>query len=87
MDHDLADAHYVSDVAGGYCSPLTPVDRSAFKEKTGYAVLEWMQEHNRWVPDISVHSLNPKGAEDMMTKLRNRAPAGVTYRRVAPPAI
>ena len=23
LDHDLADAHYVSDVAGGYCSPLT----------------------------------------------------------------
>jgi hypothetical protein len=74
LDHDLADEHYSNQAA----------DRSTFTEKTGFAVLEWMQAANRWVPDISVHTLNPKSGEDMMTELRNHAPAGVQFRRVKP---
>ena len=41
-----------------------------------------MHEHDKWVPDISVHTMNPKGAQDMMTKLQNRAPAHVKFRRI-----
>ena len=74
LDHDLGDEHY----------HVGPIDRTSYKEKTGYAVLEWMHEHDRWTADISVHSLNPKGAGDVMTKLRNRAPSHVVFRRVKP---
>ena len=79
LDHDLADAayHVTMDVN-------VPIDRSALVEKTGYAVLEWMHEHDRWVPDISIHSLNPRGAQDMLNKLENRAPKHVKFRRVKP---
>lgn len=76
LDHDLADEHYPAAIAGG------PIDRPFYTEKTGYAVLEWMHEHDRWVADISVHTMNPRGGDDMMAKLRNRAPAHVTFRRV-----
>jgi len=83
LDHDLADEHYEdADEPGGYGSPPTPIDRRRHKEKTGYDVLLWMEEHGRWVPDISVHTMNPRGGEDMMRKLRHKAPDGVTYRRV-----
>ena len=83
LDHDLDPTHYAfQDDPGGYNAPLARWDRSKFKVKTGYAVIEWMQA-NRWVPDISVHSLS-SGAEDMMMKLVREAPDGVTYRRVKP---
>jgi hypothetical protein len=85
LDHDLADEHYKTvESSPGYGEPPKAIDRSAFVEKTGYAVLEWMHENDRWVADISVHTLNPTGGEDMMRKLQNRAPAHVQFRRVKP---
>lgn len=84
LDHDLADEHYKSAVHTPIDAPADPLDRSAYKEQTGYAVLEWMHANDKWCIDISVHSLNAKGAEDMMTKLRNRAPEHVQFRRVWP---
>jgi hypothetical protein len=85
LDHDLAEDHYETAAEfSGYGLAPTPIDRSRFKEKTGYAVLEWMHETGRWVADISIHTLNPRGGEDMMSKLKNRAPAHVVYRRVYP---
>jgi hypothetical protein len=90
LDHDLADEHYASlldeepGVSLGRAPAMDTVDRSKFVEQTGYAVLEWMHEHDAWVPDISVHTLNPKGGQDMMRKLENRAPAHVKFRRTSP---
>jgi hypothetical protein len=78
LDHDLADEHYA------YADGSKEIPRDQLKEKTGYEVLEWTHEFDAWVPEIHVHSLNAKGVQDMMTKLRNRAPEWVVYRRVAP---
>lgn len=83
LDHDLAEEHYSQPM--GYSDP--PLNRSAFKEKTGYAVVEWMHETGNWCPDISVHTMNPQGGQDMLNKLQGRAPDYVTYRRVAPPHV
>ena len=77
LDHDLHEEHY-ADVNG-----LAPIDRSKYRELTGYAVLEWMHANNRWVVDIHVHSLNGKGVADMLA-FQDRAPSGVTFRRVKP---
>lgn len=88
LDHDLAAEHYrdveAGSAAGHEATTTCPLDRESYREKTGYAVLDWMHEHNAWTPDISVHTLNPRGAEDMLSKLRNSAPANVVYRRVWP---
>ncbi|HTQ41667.1 MAG TPA: cyclic-phosphate processing receiver domain-containing protein [Polyangiaceae bacterium] len=83
LDHDLADEHY-KELLFGWGPEPDPIDRSAFVELTGYAVLEWMHEKDRWVPDISIHTLNPKGGADMLRKLESRAPAHVKFRRVDP---
>ena len=88
LDHDLHDEHYgVVESSPGYGEAPTVLDRSSFKEQTGYAVLEWMHEHNRWTQDISVHTLNPRGGDDMMNKLRNRAPGWVKFQRVKPKGV
>jgi hypothetical protein len=79
LDHDLHDSHY-ADAVGS--SPPTEIDRSGYTEKTGYEVLSWMHENDRWCPDISVHTMNPRGGDDMMNKLQNRAPKWVVFRRV-----
>jgi len=88
LDHDLADEHYnsSSNSGGGYMAPVLPLDRSSYTEMTGYAVLDWMHEHDQWVPDISVHTMNPKGRQDMLAKLRNRAPSWCSWRSCMPPA-
>jgi hypothetical protein len=84
LDHDLAEEHYAFQYnPGDNNAPPVPWDRSKFKEKTGYAVIEWMATNNRWVPDISIHSLST-GAEEMLQRLKMEAPAGVQYRRVKP---
>jgi len=88
LDHDLADEHYAAhhDNSGGYMDPVIPIDRSEYKEKTGYEVLEWMHEHDAWVSDVSVHTMNPKGRLDMLRKLEHRAPAHVSFRSCNPMA-
>jgi len=45
LDHDLAAEHY-PDAGGGYGEGS--LDRSRFREKTGYDVVLWMAEHNVW---------------------------------------
>jgi hypothetical protein len=55
-----------------------------FVELTGYAVLEWMHEYDRWVANISIHTLNDLGGLDMMAKLPSCAPPQVEFRRVFP---
>ena len=85
LDHDLADEHYgFSDSSPGYGEPPPFLDRSVFKEKTGYTVLEWMRDTKTWVPNISVHTLNPRGGEDMMALLKAHAPPEVVFQRVKP---
>lgn len=55
------------------------IPRDSFKEKTGYDVLLYMAENNKWVKDITIHSLNPVGRADMMRFLKRHAPDGVTF--------
>lgn len=87
LDHDLDDEHYAfQDDAPGYGEPPRKWERSRFRVKTGYAVLEWMRESGAWVPEILVHSLST-GADDMMEFLRRHAPEWVKFRRVKPKEI
>lgn len=85
LDHDLAEEHYADAIeSSGYSEPPRPIDRSKYKELTGYAVVEWMHANNRWVAEIHVHTLNKRGAEDMMAMIRKHAPDHVEGRRVKP---
>ncbi len=84
LDHDLVDEHYEDAVGPGYGEPPPPIDRSKYKELTGYAVIEWMVANDAWVQDISVHTLSQRGGEDMMALIKKRAPAHVKFRRVVP---
>jgi hypothetical protein len=56
LDHDLAWEYY----------PWNCVSPSEYKEKSGYAVVCWMEENNMWPIDgVRVHSMNPVGKERM----------------------
>jgi hypothetical protein len=78
LDHDLCDEH-MRDAINGYHDEFG-VPRDRYKERTGYDVLLWMAEHDRWCPDITVHTHNPVGERDMTNLLRGRAPASVQWR-------
>lgn len=80
LDHDLADEHFMS--GNNYMSDY--LDREKYKEKTGYEVIVWMVQHDKWVPDITVHTMNPTGGKDMINLLIGRAPDGVKFRRGMP---
>lgn len=82
LDHDLAEEHYPDGLVQDPKAP--PIDRSKYKELTGYAVIEWMETHNRWVPDITIHTLSMRGSREMLAKLRKAAPDHVEFRRVKP---
>lgn len=68
LDHDLHEEHY-----------NTSLDPSTYLHKTGMAVVEWLilAEAKMWPPVIYVHSLNEKGRNEMLVKLRQRAPSHV----------
>ena len=78
LDHDLADEHYE------HANTVDPIPRGLYKEKTGYAVLEWMRDKGIWVPSIYVHTLNEMGASEMLQFIREHAPAHVKYQRTKP---
>ena len=76
LDHDLAEEHYVEENwkfidDNGYTGPL---DRKNYREKTGYAVVEWMIENNVWPKLVIVHSMNPVGRANMLSAIRTHAP-------------
>lgn len=73
LDHDLADEHYPCASGAGYGEAA--LDRSRFREKTGYDVVLWMAEHNVWPATIYVHTLNPVGRADMVRTIQRYAPA------------
>lgn len=57
LDHDLADEHYQE----FFKSQLEgrPADHSHCKEKTGYDVLCWMEEHDVWPEQgVRIHTAN-----------------------------
>jgi hypothetical protein len=85
LDHDLAEEHYgdAGDGSPGYGEPPQPIDRSRYRARTGYAVLEWMRDHNHWIVEIHIHTLNSRAADDMLA-FRKHAPPTVTFRRVKP---
>ena len=82
LDHDLAEEHYEPEPTG--YTPAPPLDRSKYKTKTGYAVVEWMVARGFWPRDVRVHSLSRRGAEDMLSLLKRTAPPQVSVRRVKP---
>lgn len=84
LDHDLTEEHYKDSFEHATLEEPPPIDRSKYKEPTGYAVLEWMERNDRWVADISVHTLSKRGGYDMLTKLRLAAPDHVEFRRAKP---
>jgi hypothetical protein len=64
LDHDLADEHYEAvnmqerqDMTGFVFEP------PAFREKTGYAVVEWLEANPAFWPSggVRVHSMNTVG--------------------------
>jgi hypothetical protein len=81
LDHDLASEHY-DDAASDASSPSRVIDRSRYREKTGYAVLEWMRDSGRWVPDIGVHTRRSLAAAEMLAFIRRFAPPHVRGYRV-----
>ena len=63
FDHDLSDKIW------------TPEDSyDDYREKTGYECAKWLVnyclDHKKPVPDFAVHSLNPSGAERIMSYLK-----------------
>lgn len=77
LDHDLALEHYAVASSSGYMG--TDIPRASFREKTGYDVLLWMAENNRWPKSIVIHSLNSVGRADMMRFLKRHAPEGTEF--------
>jgi hypothetical protein len=57
LDHDLAVEHY----------PGEDVREENYTEKTGYAVVEWLEQNPQYWPSggVKVHSMNPVGRERM----------------------
>ena len=65
LDHDLADEHYYE------CSRAhqegRPLNTSACKEKTGWSVINWMEDHNSWPrAGVRVHTMNGLGRDRML---------------------
>lgn len=82
LDHDLAWEHY--ETACEAYRDDGSLDRSRFRERTGYDVVLWMAEHNVWPATIYVHTLNPVGRADMVRTIQRYAP--VTTRLEVRPA-
>jgi hypothetical protein len=83
LDHDLADEHYADAERdqSGYMEPPRAIDRSRYRNKTGYAVIEWMRDSGVWPADIGVHTRRTRAAQEMLALLRRCAPAGVRFYR------
>lgn len=59
LDHDLAPEHYC---------PVDRLKEPPSNQKTGYAVVCWMEENDVWPPDgVRVHSMNPAGRARMQS--------------------
>lgn len=61
LDHDLSWEHYA----------ITGLDPRQFREKTGMAVVEFLEEHPEYFPPggVTVHSQHMQRAEEMRHKL------------------
>lgn len=60
LDHDLSELHY-----GGQLGD----------EKTGYHVVLWMAEFNKWPSKtLIIHTMNPAGRERMLQTAKRYAP-------------
>ncbi len=68
LDHDLADGHYPWVAGFPYPENEELVKRT--KEKTGYDVVCFMEEHNIWPKSgVRVHSQNPVGVARMLVPI------------------
>lgn len=57
LDHDLADEHYQAYFRAMEAGE--PVDTDGCKEKTGYDVLCWLEEHQVWPEKgVRIHTMN-----------------------------
>jgi hypothetical protein len=77
LDHDLADEHYPEASAGMYGGNGAP-QYDSYREKTGFAVVEWMIENDVWPSLIILHTMNPVGRDNMRRAIERHAPKGVT---------
>lgn len=73
LDHDLAQEHLEHYEGTGYNSPPEPV----FREKTGYAVVQWMIDNGVWPPLVILHTMNPVARDRMLAAIRRYAPEHV----------
>ena len=65
LDHDLADEHYKAYQVAAINN--TAMDYSQCKEKTGYDVLCWMEEHDVWPVDgVRIHTMNGPRKQTML---------------------
>tara|TARA_R110000851_G_scaffold172952_7_gene319248 strand:- start:137 stop:562 length:426 start_codon:yes stop_codon:yes gene_type:complete len=73
FDHDLANEHYAP--PNRYNDYHSWVGEQEFKEKTGMDAAKWVIEYcldyNQPLPEWSVHSANPPGAENITKLLLN----------------
>lgn len=67
FDHDLAEEHYHD--------PTDELKKFDYKEKTGYDCAKWLcdfcQKNKCRVPNYTVHSMNPVGAKNIDTYIKN----------------
>jgi hypothetical protein len=73
FDHDLADEHYAP--VNRYGDYNDWASENNFKEKTGMDAAKWLVDYcldyKRALPEWSVHSANPSGAENITKLLLN----------------
>lgn len=76
LDHDLDESHYGYGLQGG------SIDRTLFSVPTGLYVVEFMVMSKLFPKSINVHTLNPRGAEDMLSLLLEQAPVNIQLTRI-----
>jgi hypothetical protein len=63
LDHDLSELHYNGELGS---------------EKTGYHVVLWMAEFNKWPSKtLIIHTMNPSGRDRMLQTAKRYAPEGL----------
>lgn len=75
FDHDLGLEHY-EDGNLAYNGEIDEIDYSKYKEETGYDCAKWLVEYCmdnniKTFPDYYVHSMNPVGAQNIISYIEN----------------
>ena len=77
LDHDLADEHYQA-FQREYETGVTTSEPP--KEKTGFFVLNWMEENDVWPENgVRIHTMNPFRKEQMLFVVRKNYKRNFQY--------